>query len=272
MNSAELKMLREQHWRSLAAHGLSEQSLLEFVREVGFALFGGHEGANLPAIEMLVPPRDAARSLGWAHAMVEANLATVKLVELQLWPGMKVYVHAELLPFVYASVGDRRPDRDFLNQQKAGRLSELAAEMFRMLLSEGQPMSRNELRDRVGAQRVSSLAVERAMAELAPTLKVLRVGMREGEPIWQATVRAAPTVKDETLGIAKIHAAGALISKYLGTMLAAKEEDIARFFVPVFPSSRTHSALLGLSAGREVALDSIDGVPAYRLALTRMAV
>jgi uncharacterized protein YcaQ len=141
-----------------------------------------------------------------------------------------------------------------------------------LLLAEGRPLSRSELRDRFGAERISSLAVERAIAELVPTLKVLRVGTREGEPIWQATVRAAPSVKEEALGIAKIHAAGALISKYLGTMLVAREEEIARFFVPVFPTARTHSALLGLSAGREVSLDSIDGAPAFRLALTRMPV
>jgi hypothetical protein len=272
MTSAELKTKREQYWRSLAGNGLSEQSLLAFVQEMGFALFGRQDHVQLPAIEMLAPARDASRSPGWARGLLEAQLAALKLVELELWPGRRVYTHVELLPFFYASVGDRQPDRDYLAQQKAGRLTPLAVDVYRLLMRHPGPHSRAELLETIGAQRSSAVAIEHAIAELALTLKVVRVGIRETEPLWQALVRALPQVREEATGISRIHAAGALISKFLGMMLLATEEEIARFFLPVFPSSRTHSALLGLSAGREIAFESLDGQPAYRLSLATLPV
>jgi len=249
MTAEELHLARAQKWAALRPAEVSAASLRAWIGELGFVI--------LPTL------------LEWSEAapeLLESELAAVHVVELALWPGIHRYAPVELLHYVYVSVGDRRPRQDYKQQAGEGKLSWLAAEVFETMLAAAAPLTSSQLRDRLGAERTSTLGVERALHELSLTLKVLRVGhSADGRNAWRPLVELLPDVPASTSSISLVQAAAALISHWLGVMICDTEEAIAEFFSPLFSRSRVHAALSGLEAGREVALDSLDGRHAYRL-------
>lgn len=279
MTSDELKQLRLEKWKALTGRGLTTERLLEFVQEAGFCPFAAHPGLALPSIDSLAgtpvgaadaPQREltaSERSLASAHELLEYHIRHRRIVEVDLWKTARLYVPAELLGYLYVSVGDRKPEKDFLAQRQRGHITGLAAEIYQLLLDHGS-LSRSQLREKLGTDRTSVLGIDRAVGELAQTLKAVRVGSEQGDPVWQPTLRAFPKATAMLEHVSKLEAAAALISKYLDLMLVVSEEAIAEFFSPIFARSRTHSVLIGLEAAREVVADHVEGRPAWRLAYT----
>jgi len=257
--------LQHQYWESQTRPGLTPTHVVEFVEEFGFVPLTAAPDLRLPALERLLAESASEEHLAGLHAVLERCVASHTVVEVDCWPGHKLYLPDELLPFCYALTGDRRPQRDVASQVQQGKLSRLAGEVYEALLA-SPPLSAAGLRDLLGAGRVSALAVERAVAELTPTLKVIRVGLDDGTPIWQPLVRIDPETTHAAEQISRPEALAALISKLLGTVLVATEDELAHFFHPLAPLSRTRAALRGLQAGRELVPESLDGEAAVRLA------
>lgn len=279
MTSDQIQQLRHDKWMALTGRGLTSERLLEFVQEAGFCPFTAHTGLHLPAIDTLAgvpmgasdaPVRELTsteRSLHSAQELLEYHIRHHHIVEVDLWRTLRLYVPRDLLGYLYVSVGDRKPEKDFRTQLNKGMLSSLAAEVY-ILLLEHHAMTRTELREKLGPDRTSPLAIDRAVGELALTLKVVRVGERDGDPLWNTVLHAFPEAPAMLQHVSRLEAAAALISKLLSLLIVETEESIAEFFTPIFPRSRTHSVLMGLEAGREVVLEHVDGRPAWRLVHT----
>lgn len=245
MTGDELRQARAARWAELRPAEVSADALHAWVRNLGFV--------TLPTLAE------------WSEAapeMLERELGELRLIELYLWPGVHRYAAAELLEFVYVCVGDRNPRRDFKKQAGQGRLSWLAAEVYEYLLQHPRSRTSLELRDAMGAARTSVLGIERALAELAATLKVLRVGGNR----WRALAQALPEVPAAIDRISQLEAAAALVSQYLDVMVCDTEESIAAFFSPLLSRSRVRDAVNGLEVRRELRLESLEGRPALRLA------
>lgn len=279
MTSEELQQLRHAKWQAMTGRGLTSERLLEFVQEAGFCPFTAHAGLNLPTIDSLAgvpagasdaPPREltaSERSLHSAQELLEYHIRHLHVVEVDLWRSFRLYVPRDLFGYLYVSVGDRKPEKDFRTQLNKGMLSSLSAEVF-VLLLEHHAMTRTELREKLGPDRTSPLAIDRAINELALTLKVVRVGEKDGDPRWDAVLHAFPEALAMQQHVSKLEAAAALISKLLSLVIVETEEAIGDFFTPIFPRSRAHSVLMGLDAGREVMVEHLDGRPAWRLVHT----
>ncbi|HUX66575.1 MAG TPA: hypothetical protein VMV31_03715 [Terriglobales bacterium] len=248
MTSEDLLTARAARREALAPAAPSPDRLWQWVRELGLA--------TLPELsdEALAP--------------LEASLAALHVIELWLWPGILRYCAVELLDYIYVCVGDRHPRSDYQTQAAKGQLSWLAAETFELLLAADRPLSSLDVRERLGAERTSTLGVDRALVELAHTLKVLRVGRRAGpgsDALWRPLVLALPDLPACLDRISHLEAAGALASQYLDVQVCETEDNLALFFAPLMPASRLRAALHGLEATRQVVLDSLDGRPAWRL-------
>lgn len=276
MTSDELQQLRHAKWQALTGCGLTSERLLEFVQEAGFCPFAAHPGLHLPAIDALsgvplgaadAPAREltaSERSLHNTRELLEYHIRHCQIVEVDLWRSFRLYVPRDLLGYLYVSVGDRKPEKDFRSQLNKGVLSSLAAEVY-VLLLDHQAMTRTELREKLGPDRTSPLAIDRAVGELTLTLKAVRIGERNGDPLWDAVLHSFPEAPATLQHVSKLEAAAALISKLLNLVIVETEDAIAEFFTPIFPRSRTHSVLMGLEAGREVMIEHLDGRPAWRL-------
>ena len=249
MTSDELQTMRQARWAELRPGAVSAADLRQWVRRVGFL--------------------DAPEAAAWSPVgleLLEQELAGAQIVELTQWPGQHRYGSGDLLRYVYAAVGDRHPRTDYRRQAQQRKLSWVAAEVFDLLLQSETPGTSSQLRDRLGAERTSSLTIEAALRELSSTLKVLRVGRtQEGETCWRPLLQVAPEVPREASGLSLVESAAALASQWLDVNVCATEDEMAAYFAPLFSRSRMHTALSGLEAMRHIELDAIDGRPAYRV-------
>lgn len=245
MTSEDLLTARAAKQTAARPANLTSDSVAEWVGELGFA---------------------TAAELGdGAIEALEGALAERRVIELWLWPGVLRYCPDELLGYVYVCVGDRIPREDYKRQVREKQLSWLAAEVYEQLLAAGAARTPSELREKLGVERTSPMSIERALSELAKTLKVVRLGRRGGEPRWQALVTAFPHLARVVDTVSLVEAAAALISRYLDAMVCESEESLAAFFAPLFARSRVRAALNGLEAAQEAETVSLDGRQAWRL-------
>ncbi|MGH9482374.1 MAG: hypothetical protein ACRD1L_09810 [Terriglobales bacterium] len=202
-----------------------------------------------------------------AAAPLEAEIAERRAVELAVWPGEFRYCAAELLGYLYVCVGDRNPLEDYKRQAAQRQLSWLASEAFAELLASEGALTAGDLRARMGPGRISILALERSLLELARTLKVLRTGRAptDGAPLWQPLARALPEIPGWVNQVSHNEAAAALLTQRLDLQVCESEEKLEEYFSPLLSRVKIRAALSGLEANREVTPDSLDGRSAWRL-------
>jgi hypothetical protein len=245
MTSEDLLTARAARQNAVRPAVLTPDTVAGWIAELGFA---------------------TAAQLGDAAAEpLEAALAERRVVELWLWPGVLRYGSAELLGYVYVCVGDRYPREDYKRQVREKQLSWLAAEVYEQLLAAEAPRTPDELRQPLGVERTSPLGIEHALGELAKTMKVVRLGRREGQPQWQTLLGAFPQLRRVVDQVSLPAATGALISRYLDAMVCEDEDSLAAFFAPLFSRSRVRAALNTLAAAQEAETVSLDGRRAWRL-------
>lgn len=249
MTAADLLTARAAQWAMLRPETLDANSLHGWIEALGLA-----------TVPELGP--DLGDS---ALAPLEQAVAAAHVIELWQWPGIQRYCARERLEAVYTCVGDSNPAEDYKRQAAERQLSWLASEVFRLLLAHDVPRTAAELRGDIGAERTSVLAVERALHELARTLKVLRVGRGEtGGPLWRPLLQVAPEVAAPNPR-SQVDAVAELLGHYLNARVVETEETLVGVFAPLAGRARVHDAIIGLHTARQLELDSLDGRPAYRL-------
>ncbi|MGH9418261.1 MAG: hypothetical protein ACRD01_16700 [Terriglobales bacterium] len=249
MTAADLLTARAAQWAMLRPAQLDEHSLHGWIEALGLA--------TLP--ELGPDLGDAAL------APLDQAVASAQVIELWQWPGILRYCARERLEAVYTCIGDRHPADDFRRQADERQLSWLAAEVFSLLLAHDGPRTAAEIRGVIGAERTSVLAVERALHELARSLKVLRVGRAEnGGPQWRPLLQVAPEVVKPNPR-PQLGAVAELVVHYLKSRVLETEEMLVEMLAPLAGRTRVHDAIIGLNTVHQIELDNLDGRPAFRI-------
>ncbi len=255
---SERDTARQARWRTMAGESPAPTPLQDWISAQGLA--------------PLNPWPEAPPSLSWrAEALadpagimlqeLETALEKQQVIETSLWP-VPVYVGRECFPWVYALIGERDLASGLRRQLRMGRQSPLSVQILE-LLHAPQPHTIPELRQAVGGEKTSELAIAEALQKLQSAAWVLRLGRREGQTLWQATSLAWPELPRLAKTYSKVGAAANFMLRYLDCMLAATESELSEFFRPLIPLSRLQSGLRALAAGGYLRPTNIGGTPAW---------
>lgn len=268
MTAEELHELRRQRHPIAGPGGLPA-----LVAAAGYVLAVPDPAWDLPAFATAVPDGTGA---AWSQEL-EASIAGRQICELQAFGPPLVYLPPELLTDAFVWCASRltanRRDRPRTASSPARpplipHLSPLAAQIADLLWA-SPPLSASQLRDAVGPQRTSFLAILAAGRELARELQILRVGGSLGDPLWSPVSAAFPAARRALAQSSRDRALAALVTKYLWLMVAAGEEELAAFFGPLVSHSRLQPLLHGLATAGVLASVEIAGRPAVALAAVR---
>jgi hypothetical protein len=261
MTERELLELRAKQWRTNGEPIRSLEDAQEFIESVGFCL-----------MYPLRPPVFAPTFIGaftgsdhdlptWQHAFADprAQQATELMVRLlrqrsayeaNLFGETNFLVAAAVFAFFYGVVGDRNP-RHAPRIGSRSEYSPLAVHAFQAIQQKG-PISKPHLKEILGGD-LSTAALDRALNELWSRLRITRVDYKPEEgAFWDVLFRWSPEPVREGMNISMVAALTALVSKYLGCVIAAEQSEVEEFFSHFVARSRVREAINALIAAREL--------------------
>jgi hypothetical protein len=159
-------------------------------------------------------------------------------------------VAASVFPYFYALVGERNPKQPPKGNSSGG-YSPLACDAFELIRQRG-PISKAKLGEMLGGS-LSVSGLDRALGELWAKLRITRVDYTAEEgSVWDELSRWAPDVVQEGVSLSVAEALSAVISKYLGCLVAADQGEVETFFANFVPRSRVRDAINALLSAREL--------------------
>jgi 23S rRNA pseudouridine2605 synthase len=269
MTLAELVEEREKLW-SRPVRTLDDAR--EFVTSVGFCLrypvrpavlaptfiaaFLG-PGADLPTAKF-APLDPRTRDAG---ELISRLLGERSALEVNFGDRGSLLVAAAEFPYFYALIGDRNPKLP----PQLGVHSEktLIAHTFAEL--QKSPASEPELLDRLG-KSISEAALQRSLHALWSQLRVVRHPLGAGFR-WEVIYEWVPDLVRKGIQLSSGAALSALVSRYLGTVVAAEPKEIEEFFGPLTARSKVLDIVKILTAAREVETVQIQDKRMVRIAL-----
>ena len=157
---------------------------------------------------------------------------------------------ASVFPYFYSLVGERNPKQPPVAGPRSA-YSPLACDAFELIRRRG-PIAKSKLAEMLGGS-VSNAGLDRALAELWGKLRITRIDYSAAEgSVWDELSRWAPDVVREAVGISVPEALSALVSKYLGCVIAVDEADVENFLANFVPRTRVKEAIHALLAAREL--------------------
>ena len=261
MTERELLELRAKKWRTNGDPLRTLEDAQEFIESVGFCLM-------YPLRPAVFAPTFIGAFTGtdqdlptWQHAFADPRAQQATELMVRLLRQKSAYeanpfgetsflVAGSVFSFFYGVVGDRNPR----HAPKAGSRSEyspLAAHAFAAIQQKG-PISKPHLKEVLGGD-LSTAALDRALNELWSRLRITRVDYnREEGAFWDVLFRWSPEPVREGMNISMAAALTALVSKYLGCVIAAEQSEIEEFFSHFIGRSRVREAINALIAAREL--------------------
>lgn len=159
-------------------------------------------------------------------------------------------VTASVFPYFYALVGERNPRQS----PKAGARSEysqLACDAFELIKRKG-PISKKQMQEDLGGS-ISLPALDSALVELWSRLRITRVDYNADEgSYWDLLYRWSPDAVRDGMNLGVSEALTALVSKYLGCVVAADQAELDGFMAHFVPRSKVKEAVNALLAAREL--------------------
>ncbi len=261
MTERELLELRAKKWRTNGEPIRTLEDAQEFIESVGFCV-----------MYPLRPPVFVPTFIGaftgtdqdlptWQHAFADPRAQQATELMVRLLRQRSAYeanpfgetnflVAASVFAFFYGVVGDRNPR----HAPKIGSRSEyspLAAHAFQVIQQKG-PISKPHLKEILGGD-LSTAALDRALNELWSRLRITRVDYKPEEgAFWDVLFRWSPEPVREGMNISLAEALTALVSKYLGCVIAAEQSEVEEFFSNFIARSRVREAINALIAAREL--------------------
>jgi hypothetical protein len=157
---------------------------------------------------------------------------------------------ASLFPYFYSLVGERNPKLPPASGPKSP-YSPLACDAFEIIRRRG-PISKTKLAEMLGGS-VSNAGLDRGLSELWAKLRITRVDYTSAEgSVWDELSRWAPEAVREGVGISVPEALSALVSKYLGSVIAVDEGEVEKFLSNFVPRTRVKEAIHALLSAREL--------------------
>ena len=269
MTESDLQQLRSQKWRLDGKPIRTIEEARAFVEAVGFCLM-------YPVRPTMPVPTFIGAFVGsdnrlptWQHAYSDPRaLAATELMvrllreraayEANLFDENNAFLlAASVFPYFYALVGERNPK---LAPQQGPRspYSPLACDAFELIRRDG-PISKQKLQEALGGS-VSLAALDKALGELLAKLRITRVDYKPGEgSFWDLLYRWSPDAVREGVGLSVQEALSALLSKYLGCVIAAEQTDLETFFGNFVARSRVKEAVNALLSARELSFVHVSG-------------
>ena len=173
-------------------------------------------------------------------------------------------VSAAVFPYFYALVGERNPKHAPRSDTRSG-YSQVACDAFAVIRKQG-PISKQKLLEELG-KGISTVGLDRALAELWAKLRITRVDYSEAEgSVWDELSRWAPKEVWEGVSVSVAEALSALVSKYLDCMVAVEAAEVELFFSHFVARSKVKEAINALLAARELDYLHVGGKALLRIA------
>jgi hypothetical protein len=269
MTDPELQQLRREKWRLDGKPIQTIEQARAFLEDVGFCLMYPQRPSLLVPTFVGAFAGSDDRLPEWQHAFKDPRAAEATELMVRLLREKSAFeanlfgenngflVAASAFPFFYALTGERNPKL----APKAGSrsaYSALACDAFALIEREG-PISKQKLQDGLGGS-VSFPALDGALGELWSKLRITRVDYKPGEgSVWDLLYRWAPDAVKEGVGLSVQEALTALLSKYLGCVIAAEQADLEAFLGNFIARSRIRDAVKALLAARELSFVHVSG-------------
>jgi hypothetical protein len=262
MTDSELLLARAQKWRLDGQSVRTLDDARAFLESVGFCLMfparpallvptfvGAWVGAddNLPMQQHAYAD---PRAIEATELMVRALRDQAAYEALLIDENNAFLLAASVFPYFYALVGERVPKLAPASGPRSP-YSPLACDAFELIRRRG-PISKTKLGEMLGGS-VSNAGLDRALSELWGKLRITRVDytVEEGS-VWDELSRWAPDVVREGVGISVPEALSALVSKYLGCVIAVEQGEVENLFANFVPRTRVKEAIHALLSAREL--------------------
>jgi hypothetical protein len=269
MTGSELQQSRAQKWRLDGQPVRTLDDARAFLEAVGFCLMfptrpalllptfvGAWVGAddNLPAHQhAYADPRAKAATELMVRALRDQAAYEAPLMD----ENNAFLLAASVFPYFYSLAGERNPKLAPASGPRSA-YSPLACDAFDLIRRRG-PISKTKLGEMLGGS-VSNAGLDRALSELWAKLRITRVDYTSEEgSVWDELSRWAPDVVREGVGISVAEALSALVSKYLGCVIAVEEGEVENFFANFVPRTRVKEAVHALLSARELSFAHVGG-------------
>jgi hypothetical protein len=241
IRAARLKAYRIRTFRLPPSRPIADPTqALKFVNERGFAFFWPITGVDLPSLWTAVagdrPVADAHDdpghiTWGWKDDSLPKRI----------WYYAKVlrrkgtFISLATAPSFYAlSENYGSPEEDHMIAYEAGHLTLAAKQVYDALLENGS-LNTLDLRRLSHLQNAKESAFNRALEDLQSDFKILPVGIAEVGAWHYAyrydlTSRHFPEIVEQARAIGEAEARQQLVGLYLGSVGAAREQDLSRLF------------------------------------------
>jgi len=258
----ELQELRREKWRLDAKPVRTLDDARSFLESVGFCMM-------YPLKQPVLAPTFIGAWAGseeklptWQHAFADPRAQQASELMVRMLRERDAYeantfdennnflVAASIFPYFYALVGERNPKQAPQSGPRS-EYSNLACDAFEVVSREG-PVSKQKMRESLGGS-VSIAALDHALGELWSRLRITRVDYNPSDGLfWDVLYRWSPDAVRDGMNLSVGEALSALVSKYLGCVIAADQQELENFFGNFVPRSRVKESVNALSAAREV--------------------
>ena len=262
MTEPELEQLRRGKWRLDAKPVHTLDDARSFLESVGFCMM-------YPLKQPVLAPTFIGAWAGseeklptWQHAFADPRAQQASELMVRLLRERDAYeantfdennnflVAGSIFPYFYALVGERNPKQAPQSGPRS-EYSNLACDAFEVVSREG-PVSKQKMRESLGGS-VSIAALDHALGELWSRLRITRVDYNPTDgSFWDVLYRWSPDAVRDGMNLSVGEALSALVSKYLGCVIAADQQELENFFGNFVPRSRVKESVNALSAAREV--------------------
>lgn len=262
MTDPELQELRREKWRLDAKPIRTLDDARSFLESVGFCMM-------YPLKQPVLAPTFIGAWAGseeklptWQHAFADPRARQASELMVRMLRERDAYeantfdennnflVAASIFPYFYALVGERNPKQAPQSGPRS-EYSNLACDAFEVVSREG-PVSKQKMRESLGGS-VSIAALDHALGELWSRLRITRVDYNPTDgSFWDVLYRWSPDAVRDGMNLSVGEALSALVSKYLGCVIAADQQELENFFGNFVPRSRVKESVNALSAAREV--------------------
>ena len=262
MTEPELQELRREKWRLDAKPVRTLDEARSFLESVGFCMM-------YPLKQPVLAPTFIGAWAGseeklptWQHAFADPRAQQASELMVRMLRERDAYeantfdennnflVAASIFPYFYALVGERNPKQAPQSGPRS-EYSNLACDAFEVVSREG-PVSKQKMRESLGGS-VSIAALDHALGELWSRLRITRVDYNPSDGLfWDVLYRWSPDAVRDGMNLSVGEALSALVSKYLGCVIAADQQELENFFGNFVPRSRVKESVNALSAAREV--------------------
>src|SRR5881628_1971674 len=262
MTEQELDQLRREKWRLNGNPVRTLDEARAFIESVGFCLMYPLRPTLLLPTFIGAWSGSGERLPTQQHAFADPRATDATELMVRLLRDRSAYeanfleennaflVAASVFPYFYALVGERNPKQPPKGNTSGG-YSPLACDAFELIRRRG-PISKAKLGEMLGGS-LSVSGLDRALGELWAKLRITRVDYTgEDGSVWDELSRWAPDAVHEGVSLSVVEALSAVISKYLGCVVAADQGEVETFFSNFVPRTRVKDAINALLSAREL--------------------